>query len=172
MENASKALLMSAGILIGVVILSLGVYLYGSFSSSTSQMEHQIELDQINNFNSRFLAYDGKEELTIYDIYTVANLAEESNKNYQVYGEGLQTGSLYIAVFIDGDNGKSKGYEDDTSKKFSPSNFLNTKTGYAEKFVNASGKEEVRLKKYKCEVKINNNTRRVNKIIFTYKKSK
>lgn len=170
MENASKALLMSAGILIGVVILSLAVFLYTSFSSSTAEMERQIESDQINNFNSKFLAYDGKEELTIYDIYTVANLAEESNKNYQVYGEGLQPGSLYIAVFIDGDTGKTKGYEDDTSKKFSPNKFLNTETGYAEYKKDSAGKKVLQLKKYKCEVKINNNTGRVNKVIFTYKK--
>ena len=30
MENATKALLMAAGVLIGIVILSLGVYLYGT----------------------------------------------------------------------------------------------------------------------------------------------
>ena len=38
MENASKALLMSAGILIGVLILSLAAYLfyvYGQYSADT-----------------------------------------------------------------------------------------------------------------------------------------
>lgn len=167
MENASKALLMAAAILIGVVILSLAVYLYTSFSSSTAEMQHQMELDQINNFNSRFLAYDGKEDLTIYDIITVANLAEESNKNYQVYGEGLQDASFYVAVFKGSDNGQKKGFENYTSSNPSIEYYL--RNGEMQE-VQENGQKVLRLTKYRCDVKINDNTGRVNKVIFTKKK--
>ena len=34
MENASKALLMAAGVLIGVLILSLAVYLFENFGTA------------------------------------------------------------------------------------------------------------------------------------------
>lgn len=166
MENASKALLMAAAILIGVVILSLAVYLYTSFSSSTAEMQHQMELDQINNFNSRFLAYDGKEDLTIYDIITVANLAEESNKNYQVYGEGLQDASFYVAVFKD-DSNLTRSFEINTFHYWHISDDLRDKE--MQKVIE-NGQEVLRLVKYKCEVKINDNTGRVNKVIFTKKK--
>lgn len=166
MENASKALLMAAGILIGVVILSLAVFLYTSFSSSTAEMQHQMELDQINNFNSKFLAYDGKEDLTIYDIYTVANLAEESNKNYQVYKEGLQDSSFYVAVFKDNHN-LTSSFEINTFSYWDINYDLRNKEMQE---VIENGQKVLRLTKYKCEVKINDNTGRVNKVIFTKKK--
>ena len=59
MENASKALLMAAGVLIGILILSLGVYLFVSFSQHASQTYDQIKEDQINQFNSEFVALQG-----------------------------------------------------------------------------------------------------------------
>jgi len=36
MENASKALLMAAGVLIGLLVLSLMVYLFASFASTSA----------------------------------------------------------------------------------------------------------------------------------------
>ena len=39
MENASKALLMAAGVLIGMMVLSLMVYLFISFGSSTKAIK-------------------------------------------------------------------------------------------------------------------------------------
>ena len=43
MENATKALLISAGILIGIIILSIAVYLYGGISSYMSRTQDEIE---------------------------------------------------------------------------------------------------------------------------------
>ena len=36
MENASKALLMAASVLVGVMILSLGVYLFSTYAEYSS----------------------------------------------------------------------------------------------------------------------------------------
>ena len=44
MENATKALLMAAGVLIGIVILSLGVYLYGTIGNYV-----QMSQEEMNN---------------------------------------------------------------------------------------------------------------------------
>ena len=96
MENASKALLFAAGVLMAIVILSLAVYLYGSFSSATSEVEKQMEEDQISNFNNQFLAYEEKKEITIYDIYTVSNLAEENNKKYDLTKQ--EDNNYYVSV--------------------------------------------------------------------------
>lgn len=82
MENASKALLMAAGVLIGILILSLAVYLFVSFGSSSAEIHKQQEEQQIGQFNSQFLSYEGK-ECTIYDVVSVANLATESNRYYE-----------------------------------------------------------------------------------------
>lgn len=83
MENASKALIMAAGVLIGIMILSLAVYLFATFGSTSAELHKQKETDQLNQFNSQFTSYEGKEDITIYDVITVANLATENNKYYE-----------------------------------------------------------------------------------------
>lgn len=82
MENASKALIMAAGLLIGILILSLAVYLFVSFGSTSSELHKQNEEKQIEQFNSQFTSYEGKEGITIYDVVTIANLATENNIYY------------------------------------------------------------------------------------------
>ena len=47
MENASKALIMVAGVLIGIMVLSLAVYLFVNFGSTSAQMHQQKEQDQL-----------------------------------------------------------------------------------------------------------------------------
>ena len=82
MENASKALVMAAGVLIGIMILSLAVYLFATFGATSAEMHGQIEQDRINQFNAQFTSYEGKQDITIYDIITVVNLAKDNNESY------------------------------------------------------------------------------------------
>ena len=60
MENASKALLMAAGVLIGVLIISLAVYLMSYFGGVSADIHKRQKANQINQFNSQFTAYEGK----------------------------------------------------------------------------------------------------------------
>lgn len=83
MENASKALIMAGGVLIGVLILSLAVYLFADFGSTSAQINEQNAEKQLTQFNSQFTSYEGKEGLTIYDVITVASLAKENNTYYE-----------------------------------------------------------------------------------------
>ena len=94
MENATKALLMAAVILISVIILSLGVYLFMYFSDYAKGVNDDIRDNQIQQFNSQFLSYEGK-ELTVYDVITLANLAKDYNKANEFYDK---TSSGYINV--------------------------------------------------------------------------
>ena len=67
MENASKALIMAASVLIGVVISSLAVDLFSSFSGSANEIAGQIEEGQLQQFNNQFTSYeDKKDDLTIF----------------------------------------------------------------------------------------------------------
>lgn len=81
MENASKALLMAAGVLIGVLILSLAVYLFVSFGQTSAEINEKNRQQQIVQFNSQYTVYLGREDLTIYDIRTIVSNARENN-NY------------------------------------------------------------------------------------------
>lgn len=81
MENASKALLMAAGVLMGILVLSLIVYIYATFSDSTQKNMQQLEENEIMAFNNKYLVYDGREDLTCYDILNVANMAIKDNED-------------------------------------------------------------------------------------------
>ncbi len=89
MENASKALLMAAGLLIALLIIYIAVRVFTS-ASGVSQSYHDREsASEIATFNSHFTKYVGavvkSEELTtqtyatIHDIITVANFAWDYN---------------------------------------------------------------------------------------------
>ena len=52
MENATKALLIAAGVLIGMIILSIGVYLFSTISEYISETQDDIENIAINKFNT------------------------------------------------------------------------------------------------------------------------
>lgn len=89
MENASKALLIAAGVLVGVLVASLAVYLFMDFGSQTAEMNKQNEQKQLSAFNSQFTSYatykdkDDNWKITIYDIITLRGKAEENNEKYE-----------------------------------------------------------------------------------------
>ena len=83
MENASKALIMAGGVLIGVLILSLMVYLFLSFGANSKEIYDRIEDNQLLQFNANFNVYEGRNNLTIHQVVSVASLAKENNEKYQ-----------------------------------------------------------------------------------------
>ena len=93
MENASTALIMGAEILIGIMIISIGVYLFNTFGSYSAETAKKMEDAQIAQFNNQFLKYYGtvstqkgdkiEQEFikcTIHDIIDLANLARKINE--------------------------------------------------------------------------------------------
>lgn len=105
MENASKALLMAAGVLMGMMILSLAVYLFANFGGTSSQIHDNAETNQLNQFNSQFISYVGKDNVTIHDVISMANLATQNNQNYEFARRsvGQVTGNdNYIQVLLNG----------------------------------------------------------------------
>ena len=88
MENASKALIMSGSILIGVLLVALMVYLFTSASAMRKSYSTNISNTRMNEFNTKYTKYlVTKEEyeeygnyVTIRDIITLANNAEEFNE--------------------------------------------------------------------------------------------
>ena len=93
MENASKALIMGAEILIGVMILSIGIYLFnvlGSYSADTTQEMESTRLEQFNNQFTKYYGtvstqqedgkiYEQTIKCTMQDVVGVANLAKMYN---------------------------------------------------------------------------------------------
>lgn len=74
MENASKALLMAAGILIGVLMLALMVTLFLSSSEVSNEYEQTKKSEAVQQFNVNFTQYLGQ-DLSIHQVITMKNFA-------------------------------------------------------------------------------------------------
>lgn len=98
MENASRALMMAAGVLIGLMILSLAVYLITSFGSASAEAHRTNEQNRINEFNTQFTQYEGRQDITIHDIVTVVNLARSNNETYDLDAQTSNNSNYYITV--------------------------------------------------------------------------
>lgn len=90
MENASKALLISGGVLIGMLVISIGVYLFATYSDAGSSYEQTMQATEIQKFNTNFTKFEGRTDITIHEIITLANFAKQSQEK-----NGTQT-SVYI----------------------------------------------------------------------------
>lgn len=145
MENASKALLLAAEVLIGVLILSLMVYLFVTFGLSSAEIGEQIDENRLAEFNNQYNKYVGKDDVTIYDIVSVANLAKENNKYYEL--DTSTSGNYYISVKI-GNTSIEKYSLDYLTDRY---------------IKNESGE----LKKYSCDVEYSDATGRVKKVLFS-----
>ncbi len=77
MENASKALLMAGSILIGIMLITLFVYMYSNTISMQTAYETELETNRINKINTSFMVYNGRKDITAQEIVTVYNLAQE-----------------------------------------------------------------------------------------------
>lgn len=77
MENASRALLMAGGILLGILILSLMVTLFASSSSLSKTYDQSKQSEAIQRFNANFTQYIGQ-DLTIHQVLTIYNFAKQN----------------------------------------------------------------------------------------------
>ena len=80
MENASKALIMAASVLIGIMLLSLMLYMFKTFGQVARNTEHRWDQEEIEAFNSRFLSLDtGGTTYDDEDIITITKVRKTHN---------------------------------------------------------------------------------------------
>ena len=152
MENASNALIIAGGILIGVLILSLAVYLFIDFGSTSDDINKKIEEQQLTQFNSKFTVYESTEKKwTIYDIVTVAGYAHENN---QYYGnsEGfdnnyyLNNHKITVNIVGSGIKGGTVNIQEDSVNRYND-------------MIQDEIKNNIELPKYNCVITYYNNGR-------------
>lgn len=80
MENASNALVMAGSVLIGVIVISLFVYLFSSMGSMTKEFQEDIDYTSIQKFNEQFEKYIGRTDINTHELLTVYNLVQAINK--------------------------------------------------------------------------------------------
>ena len=165
MENASKALIMAASVLLGLMIISVGVALFNTFSEFSRDTLSKVEEKSIAEFNNNYIKYygnissgkDGQEVIkpipvTAHDIVSVANLAKQNNEKYELENQSsYDENTYYVQVQVE----KETNFEKKTEKQKSAFLQENSLT------------EENETKYYKCaEVKISEVTKRVMYIKF------
>lgn len=167
MENASKALLMAASVLIGILVISLAVYLFVSFGSTSAEVHKQNAAQQIAQFNSQFTSYEEK-KCTIYDVVSIASLATENNSYYELTGPATGKDN-YISVYISGLPGFNS-IEGNSNNKRDYDKMIQTdlQQNMQDK-TDEEGNKYRALAEYQCKVDISSTTERVWKVTFTKK---
>lgn len=115
MENANKALLIAASVLIGVMLLSIAVYLFSIFGGLSSEISSQLNEKEINEFNAKFYQYEGK-KCRAHDIVSVANMAKENNAQYE-YTNTDSVAPYYIIVSVKGMGSGNDHFEQKTKEE-------------------------------------------------------
>lgn len=98
MENAAKALIMAGGVLIGILILSLAVFLFADFGATSAEIQGQVDANRLVKFNAQYTVYVSRTDTTIYDIISIANKAKENNEYYAGYGNFTNDYQIIITL--------------------------------------------------------------------------
>lgn len=80
MENASKALIIAGAILLSILIIAIGMYIYNSSTNSITNAASQISQQDIQAFNNQFTMYEGRQVGTNVKalITTIASICKEN----------------------------------------------------------------------------------------------
>lgn len=92
MENASKALIIAATVLVSVLILAILVYLFMDYSDFSYKNEKNQANQALIQYNTKFTKYEDK-TLTIQDVFSIVNLAKDYNERKSVSEISVKLGN-------------------------------------------------------------------------------
>ncbi len=81
MENASKALIMAGGMLLAIVIITLGVYTYSSLHILSESRNDEVAQQELVDFNRTYEAFN-KQLMYGTEVISIMNKANDNNKRY------------------------------------------------------------------------------------------
>ncbi len=84
MENASKALLIAAGVLLAIMVLTIGVYFYSSLSENTRSYINKLDATELTKYNAPFEVLLGRSDITAQEIVSIVEESKQKNKQIQV----------------------------------------------------------------------------------------
>lgn len=114
MENASKALIIAGAILLAILLISLGIMIFGQAQDTVNNSG--MSQAQISSFNNKFIKYEGEQTGSV--VKTLVNEIIASNAD----------ASLPDVQFNGNANPTTSGI--DTAKKYTVSLTYDTATGY------------------------------------------
>ncbi len=104
MENATKALMMGVGMLIGVMLLSFLVYMFKFMSYYSGTVQSNLDAKELYEFNAKFEEYQ-RSDLIAQDVKSILNLVKDYNANFEtgesdtqaikvVWGGGINSNAI------------------------------------------------------------------------------
>lgn len=133
MENASKALIIAASVLIAMLIIGAAVYMFNVMSSIQAEEEASSQTQIITEFNQKFDVYNRK---ILYgsDILSLANMIDDYNVRETVESKMYQEMQIHVTI--------KKQLTSNTDKKYSVSAGTYTAQQLRDKLI-AEGKNSV-----------------------------
>ena len=123
MENASKALLIAGGVLIGILVVSVLVFAFNQMSEYQSSSSDLEKSNQLSQFNAQFVQY-AKPNLKGTELITLLNRVVDFNN--KTIGAGTIDYAENITVNVSMTNSSGE----DFNTKHSASKLLPTSLGY------------------------------------------
>lgn len=115
MENASKALLIGAAMLIAILTIGIATRLFKSAYNVSKTYDNQAQSTESREFNSKFTRFYGapkedgstQQQATIHDIITLANFVH--NYNTQIQIDPTDTSDpIHVSIQLEGVNPSKK----------------------------------------------------------------
>lgn len=162
MDNAAKALLMAAEILIAVLIITLAVYAFTYYKDvAVTYDKSQAELE-IQKFNNQYTKYLG-ENLSPQEILTLVHIAKDYNKSIdEQEDEEYDDVKKDVEIMVQGYGGLTSKSETELIDGFVKHN--NVSINEVDPLDPTITKTTI--KKFKCDKVLYNDENRVYEVIF------
>lgn len=159
MENATNALLIAAGVLVGILLVTTIVVSFSGASELAKTYDSRLSQDALQTFNNNFEKYT-LSNARLQDIITLAHFAIDFNQK----NEFEESNSGYIHILVKNEIGKTDELNKKTEKELI---IYMTEKGRNFKLT-ADGKEDTNVyQEYTCKnIEYNKSTGMVNKVTF------
>jgi len=119
MDNASKALIMAGGILIGVLIISVSLYIFTTARGLADDSNREMKINAAESFNRFYQSFDNNSTITGLDALNIINKAKDDNwrcetkrtsEHYITFGGNYDSIISSMEDSADGINEMKKSY--------------------------------------------------------------
>ncbi len=118
MENASKALLFAAGILIAIILISVAVYLVNMSQDATKGVGSAMTEMELMQFNQKFTTYEGvRTGSQVKQLITTVNSSNVDNAGTDLLVT-VELGTGIDAKYLTGDTTGNYKFDGGNAKKY------------------------------------------------------
>ena len=100
MENASKALIITGEVLIGILVLTLLSFIIVQFGNFSRNLNTQMSETEINRFNVEFTNFSGRADISMQEVASIINFAQKNNQEFEAHNGD----AFFVDVRIDGES--------------------------------------------------------------------